>query len=344
MKIEDDVKLDFSDVLIRPKRSTLNSRSQVDMNRQFTFKYSPKTWSGVPVISANMDTTGTFEVYNVLHQHNIITAMHKFYTLADYQEAQIKYSLNPQYFMVSTGIGNAAFERLNEILRNIICDWICIDIANGYIQDFISFCAKVRESFPNKIIVAGNVVSREITEELILSGKVDVVKVGIGPGSACTTRLKTGVGMPQLSAVIECADAAHGVDGHIISDGGITCPGDMAKAFGGGADFVMMGGQFAGHDENPGELIEENGQKYKTFHGMSSDTAMNKHYGKVAAYRASEGRTIKLKYKGKLNDTVLDYLGGVRSTCTYINAKTVKQIAKCCTFVRVNRQLNMVYA
>jgi len=344
MKIEDDVKLDFSDVLIRPKRSTLNSRSQVDMNRQFTFKYSPKTWSGVPVISANMDTTGTFEVYNVLHQHNIITAMHKFYTLTDYQEAQIKYSLNPQYFMVSTGIGNAAFERLNEILRNIVCDWICIDIANGYIQDFISFCAKVRESFPDKIIVAGNVVSREITEELILSGKVDVVKVGIGPGSACTTRLKTGVGMPQLSAVIECADAAHGVDGHIISDGGITCPGDMAKAFGGGADFVMMGGQFAGHDENPGELIEENGQKYKTFHGMSSDTAMNKHYGKVAAYRASEGRTIKLKYKGKLNDTVLDYLGGVRSTCTYINAKTVKQIAKCCTFVRVNRQLNMVYA
>ena len=183
-----------------------------------------------------------------------------------------------------------------------------------------------------------------LSEDLILRGKVDIVKCGIGPGSACLTRTQTGVGIPQLSAIMECADAAHGVNGYIIGDGGITCPGDMSKAFCGGADFVMMGGQFAGHDENPGEIIEEAGKKYKLFYGMSSETAMNTHYGEMNKYRSSEGRTIQIKYKGKLEDTVLNYLGGVRSTCTYMNAQSIKNMGKCCTFVRVNRQLNTIYA
>ena len=340
MKIEDDIKLDFSDVLIRPKRSKLSSRSQVSLERTLKFPNSNQTWTGIPIIAANMDTVGTYEVYEVLSKHKILTAMHKFYTLEDYQEMD----LDKEYFMVSTGIGENDLINLQNILDNIDVKFICIDVANGYMDKLCEFCAKVRELYPNKVIIAGNVVTREITEDLFLRGKVDIVKVGIGPGSACTTRLKTGVGMPQLSSIIECADAAHGVNGHIIGDGGITCPGDMSKAFGGGADFVMMGGQFAGHDENPGELIEENGKKYKLFYGMSSDTAMNKRYGKMARYRSSEGRTIKIKYKGQLEATVLDYLGGVRSTCTYINAKNIKNISKCCTFMRVNRQLNMIYA
>ena len=345
MKLENEVKLDFSDVLIRPKRSTLNSRSEVDLERKFKFKYSSQEWTGIPIISANMDTTGTFEVYNSLRKYKIITALNKFYTKQDYQNCDRAYcELDPNYFMVSTGISDKDFEKLNQILDRFECNWICIDVANGYMEQLVKFCNKVRETYPDKIIVAGNVVSREMTEELILNGKVDIVKVGIGPGSACTTRLKTGVGMPQLSAIIECADAAHGVGGHIISDGGITCPGDMAKAIGAGADFVMMGGQFAGHDENPGEIIEENGEKYKIFYGMSSDTAMNKHYGSMASYRSSEGRTIKMKYKGKIENTVLDYLGGLRSTCTYINAKNIKNMPKCTTFVRVNRQLNTIYS
>jgi len=340
MKIEDDIKLDFSDVLIRPKRSKLSSRSQVSLERTFKFPNSNQTWTGVPIIAANMDTVGTYEVYEVLSKHKILTAMHKFYTLEDYQEMD----LDKEYFMVSTGIGDNDLINLQNILDNIDVKFICIDVANGYMDKLCEFCAKVRELYHDKVIIAGNVVTREITEDLFLRGKVDIVKVGIGPGSACTTRLKTGVGMPQLSSIIECADAAHGVNGHIIGDGGITCPGDMSKAFGGGADFVMMGGQFAGHDENPGEMIEENGQKYKLFYGMSSDTAMNKRYGKMARYRSSEGRTIKVKYKGQLEATVLDYLGGVRSTCTYINAKNIKNVSKCCTFMRVNRQLNMIYA
>ena len=124
--------------------------------------------------------------------------------------------------------------------------------------------AQVRAEFPNHTILAGNVVTGEMVEELILSG-ADIIKVGIGPGSVCTTRKKTGVGYPQLSAVLECADAAHGLGGHIISDGGCTCPGDVAKAFGAGADFVMMGGMLAGHDQSGGEVISKNLDSYHVF-------------------------------------------------------------------------------
>lgn len=340
-KIESGEKLDFSQVLIRPKRSTLSSRSEVSLEREFKFKYAHHTWSGVPVISANMDTTGTFEVYQCLKQHKIVTALHKFYTLEDYQK---HYHLDPDYFMISTGIGEKDFANLKTIASSIPCKWICIDVANGYMEALVTFCQRVREAFPDKIIVAGNVVTREIVEELILNGKVDICKAGIGSGSVCTTRMKTGVGMPQLSAILECADAAHGVGGHIISDGGITCPGDMAKAFGAGADFVMMGGQFAGHDQNPGELIEEaNGKKFKMFYGMSSDKAQEIHFGKMNTYRSSEGRVLKIPYKGDLNATVLDFLGGLRSACTYINASCIKHMPKCTTFVRVSQQLNTVF-
>ena len=337
-KILSGTYLDFSNVLIRPKRSTISSRSQVSLEREIKFKHSSKLWKGVPVMASNMDTTGTFEVYNVLSKHNMITIMNKFYSVEDYKEH--KDILNPSLFGVSCGISDADYTKLNSILEVIDCDWICIDIANGYLNGMVDYCKRLRERFPDKIIIAGNVVTREMVEELILIGGVDVVKIGIGPGSACTTRLKTGVGMPQLSAVIECSDAAHGVGGHIISDGGITCPGDMSKAFGGGADFVMVGGQFAGHDENPGEIIEENGKKMKLFYGMSSDKAQEKYYGSMATYRSSEGRVLKIPYKGPLLNTVLDYLGGLRSTCTYINADCIKHMPKCTTFIQVNQQLN----
>ena len=338
MKIELDQKLDFNNVLIRPKRTVLTSRNDVDLNREFKFPHSNLKWNGIPLIVSNMDTTGTFEVYDKLSKHKVITALHKFYDLQDYIKRREE--LDSNYFMVSTGISDKDYEKLENILRVIDIKWICIDVANGYMEKLVSFCKKVRDNYPDTIIVAGNVVSREMTEELILNGKVDIVKVGIGPGSACLTRTQTGVGMPQLSAIIECADAAHGVGGYIIGDGGITCPGDLAKAYGGGADFVMCGGVFAGHDENPGELIEENGNRYKLFYGMSSEYAMNKRYGKMDKYRSSEGRCIKIKYKGKIEDTLLNYLGGLRSCCTYINAKCIKYIPKCTTFLLVSQQIN----
>ena len=247
-KIEEGLKIDFHNVLIRPKRSTIDSRSSVNLTRTIKFKNckSLKPWEGIPIIASNMDTVGTFDVYNILSKFKIITALHKFYNVSDFMLYQSNNNviLNPDLFMVSTGINDSDFIRLKEILSVIECKWICIDVANGYIQSLVQFCQSVREAYPDKIIVAGNVVTREVVEELILNGGVDIVKIGIGPGSACLTRMKTGVGMPQLSAIMECADAAHGVGGHIIGDGGITCPGDMAKAFGGGADFVMVGGAF----------------------------------------------------------------------------------------------------
>ena len=340
-KIDYNPLLDYNNVLIRPKRTTLCSRKNVNLQRNFKFRENVPEWEGIPIISANMDSTGTFEVYNVFSKFKIITAMNKFYELNDYIEYQEKciHELDPDLFMISTGISEKDFDKLSNILESIDCNWICIDVANGYIKILVDFCRKVREKYPNKRIVAGNVATREMVEELILNG-VDIVKVGIGPGSACTTRLKTGVGVPQLSAVLECSDAAHGVGGKIIADGGISCPGDVSKAFGAGADFVMIGGQFAGHHESPGELVERNGIMYKEFHGMSSKKAMEKHYGKMNKYRASEGRELLIKYKGYLTDTIEDYLGGIRSTCTYIGAHNIKDMAKCTTFGLVSQQVN----
>lgn len=345
MSIQHTPLYDFHNVLIRPKRTTIYSRSEVDLEREMTFPYSKLIWKGVPIISANMDTTGTFGVYEKLSQHKIITCFNKFYKYNDYLEYMKKNALDPEYFMISTGIcsmqGYGDFIReLSKIIELTTAKFICVDVANGYMQKVVQFCSKLRNDFNNLIIIAGNVATREMTEELIINGKVDGVKIGIGPGSACLTRLKTGVGVPQLSAIMDCADAAHGLGGFIIGDGGITSPGDMAKAFGGGADFVMCGSVFAGHHENPGELIEENGQKFKLFYGMSSDYAQNKHYGEMAKYRSSEGRVIKIKYKGYLEKTVLDYLGGLRSTCAYINAHKIKHMPKCVTFVVVSQQLN----
>ena len=337
-------KLDFHQVLIEPKRSNLNSRSEVQLERTFTFQ-NGQTWTGIPIIAANMSTTGTFEVYEVLKEHKILTALHKFYTLDDFVER--KHTLDPEYFMVSTGISDVDYNKLCSICEIINIKWICIDIANGYIPKMLEFCQKVRKQFPDKIIVGGNIATPDIVPTLCMEGGVDIIKCGVGPGSACTTRLKTGVGMPQLSCIMDCGDAAHGVGRHIIGDGGITCPGDLSKAFCGGADFVMMGGVFAGHLENPGEIIEKmvNGEmkKFKQFYGMSSTHAMLKYYGKKNDYRASEGKLVEVPYKGMMKDTLEDYLGGLRSTCTYIGAKCIKHMSKCTTFILVGQQLNNVF-
>lgn len=341
MKLETDMKLDFSDVLIRPKRSTLESRNDVILEREFEFPHSNQIWKGVPLISSNMDTVGNVDMYHSLKQHQMLTCFHKFLHIDEYPD-----NLRNQY-IVSVGIRDEDFLKLTELYGNYPekCNLICVDVANGYISNLVTFCQKVRKLIPQCILIAGNVVTREMTEELILNGKVDIVKVGIGSGSVCTTRLQTGVGMPQLSAIIECADAAHGCGGHIISDGGITCPGDASKAFGAGADFVMLGSMLAGHKESGGELVMDSSSKkqYKVFYGMSSDTAMKKHYGGVSQYRSSEGKTVKVEYKGPVENTIKDLLGGLRSTCTYVNARRLKDLSKCTTFVRVNHQVNTIY-
>jgi GMP reductase len=377
MRLEEDMKYDYKDVLIRPKRSTLGSRKEVDLNRGFTFRNytppmvaeptaepgypaTPRHYRGVPIMAANMDGVGTFEIADTLAKQDMFTCLVKTYSV----EQLVEY-FGPEYrkqnVAMSIGITDADAQKFHQVYAQVgeYIKFVCIDVANGYSERFASFVKKFRNDYPNVVIIAGNVVTGEMTEELILAG-ADIVKVGIGPGSVCTTRIQTGVGYPQLSAVIECADAAHGLGGHIIADGGCTCPGDVAKAFAAGADFVMLGGMLAGHDEGGGEVItktyvtnelSDDGlnpiaeqKQFVQFYGMSSDAANTKHFGGLKDYRSSEGREVLVPYRGSVGITVQDLLGGLRSTCTYAGAQRLKHLSRCTTFVRCTQQFNAVYA
>jgi len=343
LRIEEDVKLDYKDVLLRPKRSTLKSRSEVDLDRTFKFRWSKREWTGVPMVVANMDTVGTFTMAIEMAKHHCMVAMHKHYTVDEWKAFAAEQPQAAPYVAASSGTSASDLAKLDAILTACpSITFICLDVANGYSEFFVNAVKNVRERWPSHTIMAGNVVTNEMTEELIMHG-ADIVKVGIGPGSVCTTRKQTGVGYPQLSAVIECADAAHGLGGFVCADGGITCPGDAAKAFGGGADFIMMGGIWAGTDEAAGTIVERDGKRFKQFYGMSSSTAMQKHAGGVAEYRSSEGKTVEVAHKGPVAAIVLDMLGGLRSACTYIGAHTIKEMPKRTTFIRVTQQLNQVF-
>jgi GMP reductase len=411
MKIENEVKLDFKDVLIRPQRSTLASRSEVSIERTFNFKHSSQSWTGVPIIAANMDTVGTLEMYGALSQHSMLTALHKHYDVDTYvnhfmtgidssvAEAAAVYTHGgslmgheandtrvftqttaSKFSFYSMGISDSDYQKFRMVMETVanksnldeISDvanigqfhpdmpikMVCVDVANGYTENFVKFISNLRLQYPHLIIMAGNVVTMEMTQALILAG-ADIVKVGIGPGSVCTTRKMAGVGYPQLSAIIECAETAHGLGALVCADGGCTVPGDINKAFGAGADFVMLGGMLAGHDQSGGDLISKaflmdeldpsagtqyvDTREYKRFYGMSSDTAMNKHNGGVAKYRASEGKTVEVPYRGDVNDTIQGILGGLRSMMTYIGATKLKDVSKRTTFIRVTQQINEVF-
>ena len=337
MRIENEIKLDYKDVLIRPKRSTLKSRKEVDLYRSYKFRNSKQSWTGIPIMSSNMDGVGTFEMAFSLSNLGLFTCLTKHYTAKEWHNCWMG---NPEMSAVSVGTNRKEYEKTKEIIASMGLSWVCIDIANGYSEHFVDFVREVRKDLPDISIIAGNVVTADMTQELILAG-ADVVKVGIGPGSVCTTRIQTGVGYPQLSAVIECADAAHGLGGHIIADGGCTCPGDVAKAFGAGADFVMLGGMLAGHDEGGGMVNVKSGTVQ--FYGMSSDRAREKHGRRKDGYRGNEGRLISLPYRGPVKSTVEDILGGIRSACTYIGARRLKDMPKCASFVTTNNVINRVY-
>lgn len=357
MILENDLKLDYADVLIRPKRSKLRSRSDVDLVRDMNFKSSEFAFSGIPIMAANMDGVGTFGMARSLGSLGLMTCLAKSYSnelLIEFFNENIDHKYHTA---MSIGSSQADFNNLEEVYNKTLLKYVCMDIANGYSQHFLDAVIKVRKAFPTLIIIAGNVVTREMTEALIFAG-ADIVKVGIGPGSVCTTRLVTGVGYPQLSAVIECADAAHGLGAHVIADGGCSTPGDVAKAFAAGADFVMLGGMLAGHDEGGGEIITRwykqdythadgthviEAKQFVQFYGMSSKSANDKHFGGLKEYRASEGRTALVPYKGEVATTVQEILGGVRSACTYVGASQIKYLPKCTTFVRCTNTHNRTF-
>lgn len=336
MKIDNEIRLTFDDVMIIPKRSTLKSRSEVNLKRKFKFKHAKFSWEGVPIIAANMDTIGTLEMSNVLNQYDMLTALHKFHN----EEDLINHNFNNSIITIGEG------EIPNYLLGQDLYDkykFLMVDVANGYRECFLEFIKLLRSKFPNKIIIAGNVATKEMTEALILAG-ADIIKIGIGPGAVCTTRKMTGVGYPQLSAISDCADAAHGLNAHIIADGGCKTPGDISKAFGAGADFVMLGGMLAGHEECAGEIEETEGKAYKIFYGMSSTKAQTVHYDNIKEYRASEGKVVKIPYKGPVKETIKEILGGLRSAHSYIGASNIKNFAKCCTFCRCTQITNEVFS
>ena len=345
MIIDDDIKLDYSDVLIRPKRSTLTSRFDVEMKRTYTFYHSKKQWTGVPIMAANMDTVGTFEMHKSLNKYDMITCIARHYNYDKENWWKLPYENSANTLCVMGGISEKDLQVQSEIYQNSKCAFLGLDVANGYTISFVDAVKKTRDMNPDATIIAGNVVTADMTQELILAG-ADIVKVGVGPGSVCTTRIKTGIGFPQLSAVIECADAAHGLGGHIIADGGCNSSGDIVKAFAGGADFVMIGGMLSGHDECDGELIFEDDNEAPVgmkFYGMASESAMDRHQIGNREYRGVEGKTVTVPYRGAVENTLIDILSGVRSACTYMGAKRLKSLSKCATFIRVNNTHNRVY-
>ena len=362
-KIINEIKLDFDDVLIRPKRSTLKSRSEVELVRTFKFAHSSRELNCVPIIAANMDTVGTTNMGKSLSSLGAITCLHKYYD----EDTLINVFVKPtDLIWYSTGTSKKDIEKLERVFNTIqksngYLPNVCLDVANGYTEQFVKTAAHIRKLFPEIVLMAGNVVTQEMVEELIIHGKVDIVKVGIGSGSVCTTRLKTGVGYPQLSAIMECTDAAHGLGGHVCSDGGCKVVGDVCKAFGANSDFVMLGSMFAGCDECEGEWLYEyktslgswqlvdprnDNPKRKTslkYYGMSSKDAMDKHHDGVADYRTDEGKSVIVPYKGLAVDTLLDIYGGLRSACTYIGANKIKDFGKKTTFIQVNNTHNRIY-
>lgn len=366
-KIINETKLDFDDVLIRPKRSTLKSRSEVNLVRTFKFAHSPRELSCVPIMVANMDTVGTIPMAKSLIPHQAITCLHKHYDADNIINFYLENTTYKDLVFYSIGTSKKDIDKflgITNILKvqGFKTPNICLDVANGYTEQFVKTASHLRLLFPDSIIMAGNVVTPEMVEELIIHGKVDIVKVGIGSGSVCTTRLKTGVGYPQLSAIMECADAAHGLGGHICSDGGCKVVGDICKAFGANSDFVMLGSMFAGVDECEGEWKYEykmrsggwqpfdpgdsNTEKRKVslkYYGMSSKNAMDKHHDGVANYRTAEGKCVTVPYKGLVSETIQDIYGGLRSACTYIGATKIKDFAKKTTFIMVNNTHNRIY-
>ena len=374
-KIINELKLDFDDVLIKPKRSNLSSRSDVSLIRDFKFLYSPRPLSCVPIMVANMDTTGTMSMADKMTEYNCITCLHKHYSIQDLKKYFISKENNSNLIFYSTGVSHTDIQKLTTLMNSLTINNsplpnLCIDVANGYHEKFVKNIKHIRDLYPEIIIMAGNVVTPEMVEELIIHGKVDIVKVGIGSGSVCTTRLKTGIGYPQLSAIMECSDAAHGLGGHICSDGGCKTPGDFAKAFGANADFVMSGSMFAGCNECEGEWKYEylaniygipfwqpmpphnitdtqdqitTRKTHLEFYGMSSKKAMEKYNNGIAKYKTEEGKCVTIPYKGLASEILQDILGGLRSACTYIGACKIKDFGKKTTFIQVNNTHNRIY-
>lgn len=344
MLLNQDTKLDFEDVSIVPQRTTLESRNEVVLERNFKFYHSPRIWHGIPIVCSNMVPLTSWAMAKKLSEYKLVTALHKYYSVNEL--TNIISDVGVDYSWVSIGKSQNDIEKIKLVKSNLgVSPNIVIDVPNGYMESFVKFCSQVRDLFPESIICGGNVTTPEICEELIIHGKLDICKIQIGPGSQCETRKMTGIGYGTFSCVQECSHATHGLRagksrlGLVMSDGGCKTPGDICKAICGGSDWTMIGGLLAGTEECDGEWsYDESGQKDAlTFYGMSSHYAQEKHGVGKKDYRASEGKISKIKYKGPVADVVQEILGGIRSCGAYIGAKYLKNYSKCAKFVKITR-------
>jgi GMP reductase len=353
-KIINELKLDFDDVLIVPQRSTLTSRSEIKLERTFYFYHSPRIWNGIPIICANMSFC-SFEIAKALAKHKMIACLHKYHNVDNLTNYFTDNPENIDYTFVSIGYKKSDINHLLELREKLGTQPnICIDVPNGHMDVFVKYCKKVRDNFPESIIIAGNVTNTSSTQELIIYGGVDIVKCGIGGGSACTTRFLTGCGLPQLSCCLENSYVAHGLQngnkklGLVCSDGGHKNVGDVCKALCAGSDFVMLGGLFAGAEECEGEWelggsyssVVGSNEKTKgrfTYYGMSTHISQEKFEDSQKSYRASEGTKITVQYKGSINRISQELLGGIRSSCCYIGADSIKHMSRCGQFCIVNQ-------
>ncbi len=358
--IHDEIKLDYGNVLLVPgTRTNVTSRKLVNLNCRISFNHNEKTvYEGIPIMAANMDGVGSFAMADALIRHRIFTCLAKMHS----EENLIKFfsedSLRRDYCAITVGLRHMDREKFKSVNQNAgPIKFACLDVANGHTQRFVSFLEEFRSEFPEVVIIAGNVVTPEQTEILVKAG-ADLVKIGIGGGSVCETRIKTGVGYPQFSAVVECGHAAREAGAHIVADGGCTCPGDVAKALAAGSAFVMLGGMFAGHKEgggrvvtrrfNTGEITDEGKailqeNKYVEFYGMSSQIANNKHFDGLQPWKTSEGREVLLPFKPSIDETVQDMLGGLRSACTYLGAGNLQDLPQAAKFVQCHDTHNRVF-
>lgn len=333
--------LDYSDVLILPARSTITSRSEIVLEREITFKHSQRTWKGVPLACANMDNLASFQMADTLAKYKILTCLTKHY----YSHELVTYFNNPltdlDYVSYSMGISDGDLNKFNNFKKEVNeVRFVNIDTPNGYMERFVDFCRNFKKENPLITIIAGNVCTGEMVEELALNG-VDIVKAGIGGGAQCTTRMKSAIGRPMVSMILECADKAHHHGIQLMADGGITSPGDACISFAVGADFTMVGSQWSATLETGADIIEEDGKQFMMFYGMSSSEAQKTHEaGGLKSYRASEGRVSKIPYRGSIHPIIQDYLGGLRSCCSYTGSHTLKSLPKKATLVKVNNRLN----
>lgn len=320
-----DTALTFDDVLLLPNYNHWDSRRLVDItSTDKTGRFS----LAMPIMSANMDTITGAEMAKFMHSKGGIGVLHRFMDI--HTNEKIFRSVHCPVF-VSVGCAEHEYERI-EALRDAGAEYFCVDVAHAHSKILGKALKRFRQMLPNSFIMAGNVATYAGADYLVSLG-ADIVKVGIGGGSVCTTRIKTGFGVPSLKAIKDCSR----INRSIVADGGIRMSGDIVKALAFGADFVMVGGMLAGTKPTPGKVVtNSNGQKVKLYRGMASKEAQEDFMGPLTGWKTAEGVSIEVPYREDEDLIIHDIIGGLRSGLTYGGANSIKELQRKLDYVVIS--------